>query len=298
MSGAVTPRIGLALGGGSARGLAHIPMLEALGELGLRPDVIAGTSMGAIVGAMAAAGRSAAEVRAFAEDLLGTRRTLFRRLAGSLDGLPRLWSLRTPSVVDGVTLFEMLAPAELRVDIASLPIPYRAIAADYHAMCEVVLDHGPLIPAVAASAALPSILRPVSLAGRVLIDGGFVNPTPWDVIQGAVDITVAIDVTGVTLPREPGAVPTPLEAWIGASQIMFRQIVREKLARRPPDLLITPDVGAFTTLDFLRIREIFAAAAPAKEQLKRELDRIVGAWQRGERQSGAVSTLPKGGSSA
>ena len=106
-----SPRIGLALGGGSARGLAHIVVLEALDELGLKPAAIAGTSMGAICGALYAAGVRAADIRAgFVKELTG-RGAFLRGLAGKLaSGFPSLWSVRSPSVIDNVTLLEMMLP--------------------------------------------------------------------------------------------------------------------------------------------------------------------------------------------
>src|SRR5215510_10978959 len=102
------PRVALALGGGSARGLAHIVVLEVLDELGIRPVAIAGTSMGAICGALYAAGLTAAEIRADFENELASRAAFLRRFAGKLrGGLASLWSPFSPSVIDNVTLFEM-----------------------------------------------------------------------------------------------------------------------------------------------------------------------------------------------
>jgi NTE family protein len=268
--------VGLALGGGSARGLAHILMLEVFDELGVKPVTIAGTSIGAIIGSMYAAGMSAAEIRSFAEDLLSSRSEVFIRLAKSYSGLSSLWSFKRPSVVDGVTLFELLMPPQLRCDFSSLKIPFSAVAVDYYAMTPVVIEHGPLIPAIAASSALPTILKPVTIGGRILVDGGFANPTPWDVVQPRCATTVAIDVTGQTDLGTAEQLPSTLEAWVGCTQILFHAVMREKLGHGAPDLLIRPSVGTFGTMDFTRIRDIFAAAAPAKDELKRGLERVLG----------------------
>lgn len=267
--------IGLALGGGSARGLAHILMLEAFDELGIKPDAIAGTSIGSIIGGLYAAGMSAQEIKAFAEDLLSQRATIFGRIASSLDGLASLWTPRAPSVVDGVTLFELLLPSCMRTSFAELKIPFYVVTSDYHDMRQVVVSHGPLIPAIAASSALPTILRPVPIEGRILIDGGFCNPTPFDVVQPFVRHVVAVDVTGTTQRRPGQDLPNAVEAWIGATQIMFRSITEARQRLTPPELLLHPEVGTFSTLDFMRFREIFAAAAPAKDELKRALARLV-----------------------
>lgn len=268
------PTIGLALGGGSARGLAHVLMLEAFDELGIKPVAIAGTSIGSMIGGLYASGMSGAEIRVFVEELLSTRTEIFRRLAKSSDGLRNLWNFRAPSVVDGVTLFEVLLPT-LRCDFDSLKIPFSAVAVDFYAMSQVVIEQGPVIPAVAASSSLPSILRPVVIGGRVLVDGGFRNPCPWDVVAPKADFTVAVDVTGTTSRGNDSAIPNPIEAWIGSTQILFQSISDAKLATNPPTLMIRPAVGIYGTMDFPKFREIFAASEPAKGELKRGLERLM-----------------------
>ncbi len=266
------PRIALALGGGSARGLAHIVMLEVFDELGIKPSIIAGTSMGSICGACYAAGLSAAEIREGFESQFTSAATFFKQFAGKLrGGISTLWSVRSPGIVDNVTLFEMLLPEVLHSDFESLKIPFLAIAADFYAIEQVILDHGPVIPALAASCALPGMARPVVLEGRVLIDGGYINPVPYDVVMDRADITVAVDVTGDP-QRRPGArVPGTVEAVTGATQLLFHSITREKLKSIAPDIFIRPKVGAYSALDYFKIGEILDAAQDAKDDLKRQL---------------------------
>jgi NTE family protein len=271
----IAPRIGLALGGGSARGLAHIVVLEAFDQLGIKPSLIAGTSMGAICGAAYAAGLSAAELREHFARLFDTRARFFRRVAPRLCG--RFMSLVSPrvlSAIDNVTLFEVLLPDVLRCDFAALKIPFLAVAADFYANAEVVIDSGPVIPALAASCALPTLSRPVVRAGRVLIDGGYVNPLPHDLVIPHADRTVAVDVTGTARPLgAAGALPGGLQLLAGATQMLFCGLAREKLKAFPPDVLIRPDVASFASLDFFRFGEILTAAVPAREQLKEVLAR-------------------------
>jgi NTE family protein len=269
-------RVALALGGGSARGLAHVVVLEAFDELGVKPALIAGTSMGAICGAAYAAGLSGAEIRAQFATLFANRAYFLKHFAGKVRGsFSSLWSARAPSVIDNVTLFEMLLPEAMRCDFASLKIPFLAVAADFYAIEQVVLDSGPLIPALAASAALPSIARPVVIGGRTLIDGGFVNPVPYDVVLDRSDVTVAVDVTGDPRRRAGSKMPRTLDAITGSTQILFHTITREKLKSTAPHIMIRPAVGDFGSMDYFKADEIFAAAGPAKEDLKHKLDQLL-----------------------
>ena len=283
----VGPRVALALGGGSARGLAHIVMLEALDELGVKPVAIAGTSMGSIVGALYAAGLSAAEIRRDFERLCTSPAAFLKSFAGKLrGGLSTLWSPRSPRVIDNVTLFEMLLPDVLHCDFEALKIPFVAIAADFYAIEQVVIDHGPVIPALAASCALPAWARPVVLQGRVLIDGGYVNPIPFDVVMHRADITIAVDVTGDPQRRPGVKVPGPFEAMTGAAQLLFHSITREKLKSVAPDILIRPAVGGYAAFDFFRIAEILDASQGAKDELKRRLSQRLAAHARENPQRG------------
>jgi NTE family protein len=194
------------------------------------------------------------------------------RLASHLPGhLTSLWSPWHPAVVDGMTLLDMLLPERTRVDFSALAIPFRAVAVDFYRMEQVVLTEGPLVSAVAASAALPSIMRPVDAGGRLLIDGGFVNPTPFDIILDDADITVAVDVTGAPDPSTPAASLSTSDLWNGALHALFTSVTREKLARRQPAIFIRPQVATYDTMDFLKMDEILAAAEPAKQELKRAL---------------------------
>jgi NTE family protein len=271
------PSIALALGGGSARGFAHIAMLEAFDELGMKPSVIAGTSMGAICGAAYAAGLSGAELRAQFTALFADRARFLRCLPGTLrGGLRSLWSPRSPMVLDTVSLLEMLLPAAMRCNFAALKIPFLAVAADFHAMEPVVIAEGPLIPALAASSALPRLARPVVLGGRTLIDGGFVNPLPYDVVVGRAARTVAVDVTGTTRQRLGGARLRTRDVVAGSAQLLFSSVTREKLRRIAPDLLVRPAVGTFASLDYFKIEAILAAAEPAKQDMKNKMRQMLG----------------------
>ena len=265
--------IGLALGGGAARGLAHVLMLEALDEMGLKPVAMAGTSMGAIVGASYAAGLSAAEIRAHFEQLFDSRSGPFKRLQERWPGsLFKLWNPLTPALVDGEALFQIMLPDGVPETFEQLKVPLSIVATDFYSQDQVVLTSGRLIPAVAASSALPALITPVEIDGRVLIDGGYVNPTPFDLLRAKAAITIGVDVTGATGRRAGTRLPNSMETWVGAMQITFRTVVREKLRNQAPDIMIRPSVGGYGALDFYKFREILAAAEPAKDELKRALE--------------------------
>jgi NTE family protein len=132
-----------------------------------------------------------------------------------------------------------------------------------------------LRPAIAASMALPALFSPVTIGGRTLMDGGLVNPLPFDVVAGEADVTIAIDVSGANVRAEERRHPSAFEALVASSQILQASIVREKLKSVQPDIYIDVDVDKFHVLDFLRYEDVFEAAAPAKAQLRRQLQRVL-----------------------
>ncbi len=275
---ATRPTIALALGGGGARGLAHIPMLEVFDELGLKPKVIAGTSIGAVVGAAYASGLSAKLIRAHTEEALSQRFDIVRQLLSArsepvlkfLNFLPLRSALLKPAA-----LLEFVLPSSVARDFAELKIPLKIIATDYYGQEQTILSEGSLRTAVAASMALPALFTPVTVNGRMLLDGGLTNPLPFDILRGDADITVAVDVSGA--PVMPGKRPHPsaFAVLMASSQIMQRSIVRQKLMVAQPDIYIDVEVDAYNVLDFHRFKDIRAAAAPAKEQLRRQLERVL-----------------------
>jgi NTE family protein len=267
------PRIGLALGGGAARGFAHIPVLQALDELGLKPAVIAGTSMGAVIGAAYAAGMSGADIDAYATGIFRNRSDFFGRL----------WQLRPRRLseisfgigqLDLERVLSAFLPDVLPDEFAGLTIPLRVTATDYYAGEVAVFADGPLLPAIAASAAIPMVFRPVTINGRIMVDGGIRNPVPFDLL-GDVEIVIAVDVLGEFVGN-PERVPGALESVFGATQLLMRAITTEKLKHgRPPDILLRPPTGAFNILDFTRAAAIIKAGEPAKEEIRRQLGALL-----------------------
>lgn len=278
------PSIGLALGGGGARGLAHIAMLEVFDELGLKPKVISGTSIGAIIGAAYASGISARDLRAHAELMLSQRfglvRDLFKKGTRPFQTILSLFGASN-AILDADALLELVMPKGLKSDFTELEIPLKIVASDFYDQEPQVFTAGPLRPAVAASMALPVIFQPVVINGRALIDGGLTNPLPFDLLFSEADIVVAIDVSGAPVPDPKRDTPTALEALFASAFLFERSIVKEKLKSVRPDILITAGTSQFQVLDFLKYPEIFAAAEPAKERLRAQLERVL-----------SVETLP------
>ncbi|MEO1204941.1 MAG: patatin-like phospholipase family protein [Pseudomonadota bacterium] len=279
------PRIGLALGGGGARGLAHILALEVFDELGLKPHIIAGTSIGAIFGAAYASGMSASQIRAHTEEMLSRRTDMLRQIfAARNQPIQRVLSIfqLKSALLNPEALLALVMPTRVAGDFEDLKIPLRLVASDFYTQDQMVFDAGPLQPAIAASMALPALFAPVEADDEIkgpvaLMDGGFVNPLPFDVISHDCDITVAIDVSGAgQLPGDRKS-PTAFEAIVGSAQMVQKTIVREKLKWHTPDVFVEVDVGKFHVLEFHKLSAVLEAAAPAKEELHYKLSRILSA---------------------
>lgn len=271
------PRIGLALGGGGARGLAHIPALEALDELGLKPACIAGTSIGAIIGAAYASGLSGADIRAHALAALADQGKVFARLMQLRPKtLRELFDRQSWGGLrlDPERILALFLPGAVARDFAELATPLTIVATDYYGWHEQDIVDGDLHKAIAASIALPMLFRPVRLNGRVMMDGGLVNPLPADKVTDA-DLVIAIDVVGGPEPRGGRDMPGAADAIFGATQILMQTIISERLRHDRPDILIRPDINRFRILDFLKVRAILKAAEPVKDELKRRIGRIV-----------------------
>jgi NTE family protein len=267
----------LALGGGGARGLAHIAILEALDDLGVKPAFIAGTSIGAVIAAGYAAGLSAKQIRRYAVDLAHDRAEVMRRLMRARAGkLSDLFGGGFGEVtrLDAEKLCAQFLPEAIPADFENLQIPLTVVASDLFRRREVVIDKGPLRRALAASFALPTIMRPVVVEDQVLVDGGATNPLPFDLLRGRADVIVAVDIAGPPVEgrRE---VPNALECLYATVLVMANAIIAEKLKHGAPDLLVQPNVGIFRTLDFLQASAILRAAEPAKAELKQRLGKLL-----------------------
>ncbi|GLK67695.1 patatin-like phospholipase family protein [Hansschlegelia plantiphila] len=270
-------RIGLALGGGGARRLAHLHVLEAFDELGVRPAAIAGASIGSVFGAGYAAGLTALELRAHASAMLKNRSVVVAKLLKARVG--RITDLfgagsRNPALIDAEKLLPLFLPERVPATFEELEIPFLAIATDFFGHVEIVISDGPLLPAIAASSAIPGIFRPVLHKGLTLIDGAMTNPLPFDVLSDKVDSVIAVDVTGG--PVVSGrAFPNAFETMLGATQILQATIIGAKVAGGGPDALIRPDVRGVTLLDFFKTTSALRSSDAAKDEAKRAIERLI-----------------------
>ena len=275
-SAASSGEFSIALGGGAARGLAHIVVLESLDELGVKPAMISATSMGSIIGASYASGMSGREIREYAIELFSNRINTLRHLfPNEISRWGSIFSGSGSALLDPEEVMSTALPDQVPETFAELKTEMRIVTTDFATAEELVLSEGPLPKAIGASSALPVILAPVRWGDRLLIDGGFVNPTPFDIVSDRPGPVIAVDVTGNGEPAA-GTLPGPIDVWIGSFQIALHSLVNERLKRVTPNLLIRPDVTGFGSMEFHRIEDILASADADKDKIKRELEGVIG----------------------
>jgi NTE family protein len=302
------PRIGIALGSGSARGWAHIGVLRGLSEAGVVPDIVCGTSIGALVGGAYVSGHLDAL------DDWARSVTLFD-IVGLMDV-----TLTRGGVIAGGRLFKGLRTIQPDQLIEDLPKPFAAVATDFATGREQWLQKGSLLDAVRASAALPGIFPPVKLDGEWLVDGGLVNPVPVSVCRAlGAEVVIAVNLNGditsrnlaprrarrtlpaprrresdlfnklsarlraefrgtasflssqLLRPRQKG--PGFFEVLAGTIYIMQDRITRSRMAGDPPDVMVAPQLGHIRLLDFHRAEEAidegYACVAPVLGTIER-----------------------------
>ncbi|MBA1205015.1 BamA/TamA family outer membrane protein [Pseudomonas capeferrum] len=282
------PKVGLVLSGGAARGLAHIGVLKALEEQGVRIDAIAGASMGAVIGGLYASGYSVAELEELAitidwqqalSDAPPRRDVPFRRKQDDRDFLVKQklsfrddGSLGLPlGVIQGQNLALLLESklahtADTR-DFDKLPIPFRAVATDIANGEKVVFRRGHLPQVIRASMSIPAVFAPVELDGRLLVDGGMVDNIPLDVARDmGVDLAIVVDI-GTPL-RDRRQLATVVDVLNQSITLMTRRNSEEQLASlRPDDILIQPSLAAFGGTDFGRATAMIEAGYRATRVL-------------------------------
>lgn len=290
------PAIGVALGGGAARGWAHLGVLAALEEEGIRPDVIAGCSIGALVGAAYASGKLA-ELTQWAESLD------WQKVVSMLDiGLKG-------GLIRGDKVVQYCARHFMASDFQRLSMPFACVATELDSGREVWLRQGEVADAVRASIALPGLIAPVMRNGRILVDGGLVNPVPVSLCRAmGADIVIAVDVGTDLVGRmrrrmsqhdlSPDSWGQRLLSMVGLGNgdddsdtpnlpslatiltasinIMQMRIARSRLAGEPADVLITPRVAQLRIMDFDHAAEAIAEGRAAVERARPTLRHMLG----------------------
>lgn len=264
----MTASLGVALGSGGARGIAHIAYIEAIEEMGLAPARIAGTSMGALIGAGWASGMSGRDLRDYVSRVTTVGETMSRLWASGQLGA-RIQG-------DPLAVVAAYLPDAFPAEFAQLKVAFTAVSTDYFRGEQRAFTDGQLHAAIAASMAIPGLFTPVRIEERLYIDGGTVNPLPVDHVRAGADIVVAIDVNGhVNEPPEGGVVPTAFDIGFGATQIMSRTLARNGIANYPPDVFVEAPVAGFRVLEFWRAPEILARADADKDRFKQELAAVI-----------------------
>ncbi len=301
------PRIGLALGGGGARGLAHIGVLRYLEELRVPIDYIAGTSMGSIVGGLAATGMESDEILAvleqadwvdlFSDDTAREEQPARRKADDSLGlfgpklGVGEGTSLLPAGVVSGqkiLFLFESITSQRVQSNrFDTLPVPFRAVATDIVNGDMVVITEGSLSGAMRASMAVPGVFDPVQIGQRMLVDGGLVRNLPVDVVRemGA-EVVIAVDVgTPLMQADEIRNVLSIVEQMTALAIVANTKAQEASLGER--DLLIRPQLGtAISAMDFDKFGEAAAAGYDAADGMRAALAALAvsepeyGRWRR------------------
>jgi NTE family protein len=272
--GDTRPRIGLVLGGGGARGFAHVSVLKELERRRIPVDCIAGTSMGALVGGLYASGMTAADIerelramdwpRMFNDRLDRPQRSFRRKRDDDLSLIPVKPGISSeglrfaPGVLSGVRILLLLErltqPVALRRDFDDLPIPFRAVATDLNTGQAQVLASGNLAMAMRASMSIPGVFKPVMIDGLVLVDGGLANQLPVDVVRGmGADVVIAVDVGTPLAPLDEGAgLFQIIDQISGFMTVGSARIQAQTLGE--DDFLILPPLGnQVSTSDFAKL---------------------------------------------
>lgn len=288
------PLIGLALGGGSARGWSHIGVIRALHEVGIRPDIVCGTSIGALIGAVYASG----ELDRFEQWVLKLKIT---EVVSYMDV-----SLNS-GILKGNRLMEFFRRDYVDRSIENLSIPFAAVATSLKTGGEVWLREGSALDAVRASIALPGLFEPIIKEGLILVDGGLVNPVPVSLARAmGAEFVIAVDLSSSAVCQKINAVdeniqaeekgaklltkiqevinaiapefmtkeisqPSILDVITSSINIMQVRITRSRIADDPPEFLIAPSLEHINLLDFHRAREAIEAGEQATKAMLPDL---------------------------
>jgi NTE family protein len=254
-------KFGLCLGGGGARGISHIAFLKVLDELNIKPCMISGSSMGAIIGAFYGAGMSGQDI----EDLL--HEIGLKELQKMLD----FAILSRSSLIKGKGIERFLSD-RLPVSLFSeLKIPLKIVATDFWRESMVVFEKGEIVPAIRASISIPALFDPVVIKQSVLIDGGVFNNLPYDIIHDECKFVIAIDVSGSRSIPAKLKKPNWFDSIYSTLNIMQQAILEYQMKIKRPDIYVKPALKDFGLLEFDKSYKILASVESDTEKFRKEL---------------------------
>jgi NTE family protein len=288
--------IALALGGGAARGWAHIGVLRAIDEIGIKIDMIAGTSIGALVGGCYLAGRLD-ELESFARGLNQ------RRMFTLMD-----WRIRGDGLLGGNRLHDRMMAYLAGVKIEDLPATFVATATEIVTGHEILINRGSLVTAMRASYALPGVFEPVECNGRILVDGALVNPVPVSICRmherrsvvavnlnydlfgraavlqhSAEDPDLAVKAPAAKLRKTDGNRLGVTGVMVEAFNIIQDRIARARMAGDPPDLSIQPKLGHIGLTEFHKAEDAitigYQATMARASEMERMMDQTEQLWR-------------------
>ena len=271
-------KIGLALGGGGARGLAHLSVLEVFDDFGIRPRAISGASIGAIVGAIYASGIPARDIRNYVDNhfKLKLGEQSWKKEGRNLMQMVKLLDLdfSGTGLIKGESFSHFLYEILEVEDFSDLEIPLSVVAADFWDSSEVVFRTGPVMPAVKASMSVPGAFTPVTYQGRVLVDGACVNPVPWNHLKDC-DVIIGVNVLGRQEPIKNIKPPKAAKVVLETFELMQRTILAQRLRINPPDLLLDPPITGIGIFDFHKAQSVYQQSEGIVEELRQFLDKIL-----------------------
>jgi NTE family protein len=272
-------KIGIALGGGGVRGLAHITVLEAIDQAGIQPAILSGTSMGAIIAALYASGKSGKDIRQLIEKHMVTREDKLKTVYAKKDFL-FAWreavklSWKTSGIFKTDGFLRHLIEQMNAETFEDLKIPLQVVATDFHSSESVVLQKGPLLPALKASTCVPGVFEPIQHEGHVLFDGGVSNNLPYDLLQDKCDLVIAVDVSS-TRRTQKDEMPNMIEATVAMFDTLMNRVTQIKLDQNPPDLYFHPEICGIRMLEFHKIEEVFKQAESSMPDIRRRLQAML-----------------------
>lgn len=268
-------KIGLTLGAGGARGLAHISFLEVFEEFGIKPSIISGASIGAIIGAVYASGVSASELKASVDEIVFRKSGKFWEIHKRSDLINVLNFvdpvMKQGGIIKGEKFVNFLGEKLKISNFSELKIPLKIVATDFLKNSERVFSTGNLLQSIRASFALPGLFSPVTVNGHYYIDGGVSNPLPYDIIANECDLIIAIDVSSNKSVRF-NEIPPAYEILFAGYSMQQRAIIREKLKRLKPDIYIDTDISNVRVHEFNKAHEIYSQVERLKNKLRRKLE--------------------------